>query len=69
MEDDIRKLIDTYERLLCGHQSPAPVEMTTKEQYRLEGYDAAILRFISELKDVLYRIRFDTDKSKLGFTE
>lgn len=68
MENEIRKLIDKYEKLLHDHKYP--IDMTTYEQNRLEGYDAAIIVFISQLKDVLYRSsKESTLKDKLGFTE
>lgn len=64
MEQEIRNLIDKYERLLHDHRYP--IDMTTYEQTRLKGYDAAILMFVSELKNILYRshIEIITDISK-----
>ena len=68
MEDDIRKLIDTYEQLL--HEHKYPIDMTTKEQHRLDGYDAALLCVIYDLKCILYRgDRGFTLKEKLAYTE
>jgi len=71
MEQEIRKLIDEYEKILHDHrQEYIPVELTTKEQYRLEGYNSALFLFISRLKDILYRSKYELSlKEKLDYTE
>jgi hypothetical protein len=71
MDQEIRKLISTYEILWQNHnQKYKPVEETSKEQYRLEGYDAALLRVIDDLKEILYRSKRELSrKEKLDYTE
>lgn len=68
MEQEIKNLIDHYDNLLnckTNHMS-----QTTKEKDRLDGYDAALYRVISDLKDVLYRSKREiSEKEKLNYTE
>lgn len=70
LEQEIRKLIDTYEQLLHDHK--VPIDRTTREQYRVEGGDARLMHVINDLKCILYRNRTGEEltlKEKLAFTE
>ena len=68
MKQEIKNLIDHYENLLnCKTNNRS---QTTKENDRLDGYDAALYRVISDLKDVLYRSNREmSEKDKLNYTE
>lgn len=68
MEQEIRKLIDTYEQLLHDHK--IPIDMTTKEQCHLDGYDSALRKVIYELKDILYHKNNESiNKEMYSYTE
>lgn len=68
---ELRKLIGTYNMLIHDHKYP--IDMTTKEQHRLEGYDAALIRVVNDLQGVLKEIKMSsselTVEQKLKYTE
>lgn len=69
--NELRKLIETYNGLIHDHKYP--IDLSTKEQEHLEGYDAALIRVVHDLKNVIKDIKTNsselTDRDKMDYTE
>lgn len=59
MKEELRELINTYNQLLHDHK--IPIDMTTKEQLRLEGGDARLISVIYDLNEILKQSRDNDD--------
>jgi len=58
MEKEIRELIVSYSLMVEEHRRKnRPVELTTHEECHLDGYDAALIRAVSDLKQIVYNNR------------
>jgi hypothetical protein len=68
---ELRQLIKEYNGLIHDHKYP--IDLSTKEQHHLEGYDAALIRVIRDLETVMKNIKLNnneiTQKDKLAYTE
>lgn len=59
MKEELIELISTYNQILYDHK--IPIDMTTKEQYRLEGGDARLISVIYDLNEILKQSRDNDD--------
>lgn len=59
MNEALRELISTYNQLLHDHK--IPIDMTTREQDRLEGGDARLISVIYDLNEILKQSRDNDD--------
>lgn len=64
--DNIEKLIEMYKQQLHDHQ--IPIEMTVREQYRMQGADATLRQVIYDLNWLIKDCR-EINHNKNYFTE
>lgn len=67
IKKEIRALIKTYNMLISDHRFPP--DQTDREQHRLEGYDAALIRTVSELNVILKNSRVKNENNEITLKE